>query len=388
MKILYLLAISPKSFISGSTQSFLTFISSSSCKAYVVSPIYHELLYNKLNLYGIKYETINYRPFTYPCCTSFKDLILYLPRWIKILYTSIYSIYKLSLLVKKIKPDIIHSNTSTIPYGYWVAKLFKIPHIWHIREYMEKDYGLHPIPSRIYHNRRINKSYSISITKGLAKYINAGTLNHVIYNGICSKNDIKFIPNKENYFLYVGLLDKAKGINDVLHAYIEYYNLQKSSKPLSLIIVGEGNLRNNIEYIIKNEKLSQHVQLLGGLNSIKVRELMEKATALIMSSHHEAFGRVTAEAMFAGCLVIGKDTEGTKEQFDNGKNITQREIGLRYSTIDELSKHMINIHKNGIDKYFPMIKNAQDVVCQLYSTEEYIANIEKIYKQIIKNENN
>lgn len=47
--------------------------------------------------------------------------------------------------------------------------------------------------------------------------------------------------------------------------------------------------------------------------------------ALIVPSPFEAFGLITAEAMFNKCLVIGRDTAGTKEQFDNGqKNRTKK----------------------------------------------------------------
>ena len=45
---------------------------------------------------------------------------------------------------------------------------------------------------------------------------------------------------------------------------------------------------------------------------------MSKALALFVPSSFEGFGFITVEAMFCGCLVIGRNTGGTKEQFDNG----------------------------------------------------------------------
>lgn len=53
---------------------------------------------------------------------------------------------------------------------------------------------------------------------------------------------------------------------------------------------------------------------------------MNRATALIVPSPFEAFGLITAEAMFNKCLVIGKDTAGTKEQFDNGQKNTIKKL--------------------------------------------------------------
>ena len=385
MKVLFILASSPQTFISGSTQSLLNLISSVDGDFFLVSPINHELLNKELKSLKIKHETIPYRMFTYPRFGSLKDLCLYIPRWMKICYTSIRSYIEISKLVKEFSPDIIHTNTSTVPYGYWVAKRYHIPHIWHIREYMEKDYNLHPIPSRSYHNKRLNSSFSISITKGIADYICAGKNNRVIYNGICDSCSLTFIEEKEKYFLYVGLLDNAKGLDMVMDAYMAYYKSSDLCSPYKLLLVGEGNLRQSIENRIQIEGVEDFVKLLGGLPSEKVRQLMEKATALIMASRAEAFGRVTAEAMFAGCLVIGRDTAGTKEQLDNGLTQIGREIGLRFSNVHELSQHMFDITYKGIETYFPMIMDSQKVVRHLYTTESYAKGVKNFYKQIINN---
>lgn len=122
---------------------------------------------------------------------------------------------------------------------------------------------------------------------------------------------------------------------------------------------------------------------MGGVASDKVKTLMHKALALVVASKAEAFGRVTAEAMFAGCLVIGRNTAGTKEQFDNGLLFSQREIGLRFSSINELASLFNQIMENGVVTYFPMIKAAQDTVAHLYSEEQYVSAIYDFYKYVL-----
>lgn len=385
MKILYICVSSPNTFISGGNQSLLNLINyiKNDVEVFLIHSSEHELLYNYLNWLKVKYKTIPYRMFTFPRIVDLKDLCLYIPRWVKIVYTSIRSYFEIAKVVRDFSPDIIHTNTSTVPYGYWVARRYHIPHIWHIREYMEKDYDLHPIPSRSYHNKRLNNSYSISITKGISDYICAGKNNRVIYNGICDSCNLTFIEEKEKYFLYVGLLDNAKGLDVVMDAYIAYYKSSGVCRPYKLLLVGEGNLRQSIENRIIVEGAEDSVELLGGLSSEKVRQLMEKATALIIASRAEAFGRVTAEAMFAGCLVIGRDTAGTKEQLDNGLTLVGREIGLRFSNVRELTQHMFDITNKGIETYFPMIKDSQNVVKRLYTTESYAESVKNFYKHII-----
>ena len=43
-------------------------------------------------------------------------------------------------------PDIIHTNTGVIHEGLKVAKRLKIPHVWHLREYQDKDFNWEAFP--------------------------------------------------------------------------------------------------------------------------------------------------------------------------------------------------------------------------------------------------
>lgn len=388
MKILILTAYSPESFISGSSKSLLSLLNgiiSKKVEVLVVSPIEHKLLYHELDILGVRHETIYYRMASYPRLNSVLNKLLYFPRWLHIIRGYIVSTWKIRKLAKQYSPDIIHTNTSAIPYGYFVARNLKIPHIWHVREYLERDYGLKPIPSRKWLNRAISKSYSISITKDIADYIKKTDNNRIIYNGIARSEDLHFEESKENYFLYVGLLDEAKGIHDIIDAYILFCKQRKyaNTNICKLIVVGDGKLHDELQNKVILSGLESVIIFMGGVASDKVKTLMHKALALVVASKAEAFGRVTAEAMFAGCLVIGRNTAGTKEQFDNGLLFSQREIGLRFSSINELASLFNQIMENGVVTYFPMIKAAQDTVAHLYSEEQYVSAIYDFYKYVL-----
>ncbi len=86
--------------------------------------------------------------------------------------------------------------------------------------------------------------------------------------------------------------------------------------------------------------------LKGILPTNQIYDLMNRATALIVPSPFEAFGLITAEAMFNKCLVIGKDTAGTKEQFDNGQRKYNKEIALRFTNEQQLTTHLTDIEQN------------------------------------------
>lgn len=79
-------------------------------------------------------------------------------------------------------------------------------------------------------------------------------------------------------------------------------------------------------------------------------------------------------------------TAGTKEQFDNGKELTGEEIALRYTTQEQLVQHLIDVTNNPIDYYEPMILRGQSVVKQLYSSEESAKQIYNFYQTILNNQ--
>ena len=83
--------------------------------------------------------------------------------------------------------------------------------------------------------------------------------------------------------------------------------------------------------------------------------------------------------MLNGCLVIGKNTAGTKEQFDNGLSLSGEEIGIRYNDITELSESILAISNITPEKYDRMTTTAYNVVTQLYSVKK---NIEETFNYL------
>ena len=101
---------------------------------------------------------------------------------------------------------------------------------------------------------------------------------------------------------------------------------------------------------------------------------------LLFQAGNEGFGFITAEAMFNGTIVIGKDTGGTKEQMDNGKALAKTEIAFRYKNLQDLTDLLFYVQNLNKDTYMAMAKKAQEVVCELYdkgqqSKEIYISTI-------------
>ena len=131
---------------------------------------------------------------------------------------------------------------------------------------------------------------------------------------------------------------------------------------------------------IKKNKLNGHIHFLG--KSSDMPALYRKAKAIVISSEFEGFGRCMPEAMSYGCIVIGHNTGGTKEQFDNGIALTNREIGFRYNDREKLVSSLLVVHNLQDDDYLSMQHLAFGVVRKLYSVDNYVKSVLDFYRFI------
>ena len=110
--------------------------------------------------------------------------------------------------------------------------------------------------------------------------------------------------------------------------------------------------------------------------------LMSEATALIVASQFEAFGFITAEAMFNGCVVIGKDTGGTGEQIDNMEKLAGVPSGFRFVTTQELIDAMKYVVRNPVP--FSQLQKISRNVVKLYSSESSAKSVSDYLSVIIE----
>jgi glycosyltransferase involved in cell wall biosynthesis len=202
-----------------------------------------------------------------------------------------------------------------------------------------------------------------------------------LYDGVLSKNAVYYSANKKPYFLYAGRFEQVKGILPLIDAYYVYCQTHPSPLPLHIAGGGSDTYTKLVIDKILHYNLEDKIILLGMRSDIL--SLYREAKALIVPSLNEGFGFITAEALFSGCLVIGNNVAGTKEQFDNGKDKTGMEVALRYNTQDQLVQHLIAGTNNDIEYYEPMILRGQEVAKLLYSTEQSGIELYKFYQQIL-----
>lgn len=385
MNIVYILHSTDK--LGGASKSFMTLLKGVRDKG--VSPIVvlpdKNGIYNELVKMEVPVVTTIYRPNTYPYHKTVKDYFLFIPRLIARRYVNARAVARLTKIFSARHIDIIHTNVSVIDIGFRLSRKLRKPHIYHIREYGDLDFSEYYYPSSKVFHRTLHfpESYAICITRDLLKYhkLQESDSYKIVYNGICSrKNDIP-VTLKEDYFLYAGRIEPAKGLLSLLEAYCLF--CKKTQRNIPLWIAGEvcdEEYAEKVNLFVQSSRLSSSVCFLGARNDME--RLMQNAKAIIIPSRFEAFGRCMAEAMFNGCLVVGKYTGGTKEQFENGIRMTGKEIGLRYDTAEELVE-CLEAASQSSEANEAMIQRAFYTVNRLYSKDEYIDQIYNFYNHII-----
>ena len=283
---------------------------------FIVLLPYHGSIVDDLEKNKIKWYISRYYWDIYSL-SSFKDFLLFPYRFIRHYVTRLQTIWLIVKLHQIRKFDAIHSNSGVIRVGFYAAKLLKIPHIWHVREFQTIDYSLNILFGKKHLIKLFKKSdITICVSQSVKRFFQLDE-SVVIYNGVLSTTDDSLLFEKDDCFIFAGSLLPSKGIYDVLSAFISF---SKQNNTTVLKICGTGNEQNTkrIEAIIQEANLQHRIQLLGYRNDIV--NLLKKARGCIVASHNEAFGRITAEAMLIGCPIIGKATEGTLELIQSATN--------------------------------------------------------------------
>lgn len=287
--------------------------------------------------------------------------------------------------VKKFNPDIIHSNCSFSALGYKLANDLGIKHLWHIREYGTLDAGLYYYPSKSAFIKKINfvHNYSVCISEQIFEYFGSSHNGCTIYDGVFNSEDVPPIQNEaDQYFLFVGRITEFKGVEDVIRTFLRFCETDESKICLKIAGTGDPDYEVKIHSIVDANIFGYRIEFLGYRNDIY--KLMEHALAIIVASRFEAFGFITAEAMFNGCPVIGRNNGGTKMQFDNGVKYTGHEIGFRYNTADDMLMCLQYVARNSRQSFLSMLQDAQKTVMHFYTAKKSASFIFQLYKDILK----
>lgn len=239
----------------------------------------------------------------------------------------VWYIFKAYVLIKKIRPDVIHAN-DVYCYKYFasIADFLKIPIVCHFRHFIDENmagYLLDVIPEKAIFNSQYNLERTVKACKGAL----AGLPASVIYNFFDEKD--YFQPQKRNalrkewqlddaqkVFLVIGNINPGKGHLDLIEA-ISQLRLHTDDKHsgVHFIVAGEDVTHSGIglslRSLIADKGLAEVVSCIGFVNDTAAA--YAAADWVVIPSTEEPFGRVAVEAVLARKPIVARNNSGLRE---------------------------------------------------------------------------
>lgn len=211
--------------------------------------------------------------------------------------------------------DIIHVHEPEVPVlGAQIASRAGCPiiatfHATHPENTVGKTIELFRVP----YARSIFKNLAAmtAVSETAAKFVKewSGQKVKIVPNYIDLKmyEESSTSKRNENMILYIGRLEKRKGVRYLLQAFAE---LAQHDARAKLVIAGDGSERTKLENWVVDHAVPR-VTFLGAITEEKKVQLLQKAAVFCSPAiYGESFGVVLLEAMAAGVPTIAGDNPG------------------------------------------------------------------------------
>jgi glycosyltransferase involved in cell wall biosynthesis len=284
-------------------------------------------------------------------------------------------------LLRKTDFAWVHSNSSVIGWGAWVARKIGRPHLWHLREFGDLDYGLERIHPREVYLRALRDarcilcvSHAVAEHHGVADW----PQTRVLYNGVMPHAQMgllapETVPRSAAPLELgvVGFLAPGKGFETAIRA---LPRLSKE-KGVRLHVFGSGPAQNleSLRDLAHACGVSSQIHFHGFVADPV--DVFRQIDVLLVTAQCEAFGRTTAEAMAWGVPVIGRASGGTLELIEDGED------GLLFDgTPEHLAARIGQLHDHpGLRDV--LRQRALEKARSRFTTEAYVAGFRSILSE-------
>ena len=221
-----------------------------------------------------------------------------------------------------------------------------------------------------YENILISESYDIDRKK--IKQISPGIDREIF---VLDEN-----LKRENILLSVGRIQEQKRQLDVLK-FLDSF--RKVDTNFYCYFVGGPSGKLGDDYLIqlkdtvKEFNLESHVEFLGNLTQLKIKELMNRSKLLIHTSHFETFGLVAIEANSMGVPVLTTNQGSLSELIENNVN--------GYLTEELVSSQVNNFVQNLLhdDKQFHKFQMNCHEKSKKFDWKSTAKELENLYKSVL-----
>ena len=307
---------------------------------------------------------------------------------IPLLRNIVFSIRSLYLM-KTIKPHVVHSQTISIHNAglpaFLAKKILKIPYIAWGRG---SDIYLYRHEKQFKRIILKNSNAAIALTDDMKEAMqNIWNMPIcVIPNGIdlekfntlrkSKMHSTKIAESDDKVILFVGRLHPIKGLAYLIKAMKIIHQRYPKSR---LLIVGDGDERDNLNMIVKNSNLNECVTFIGKVPNKSIPEYMALADILVLPSLSEGFPVVILEAMACGLPIVATKIRGNQEiikDWDNGFLVEPRNS-------ENITEKVLLLLKD--DQLRRIIAGKNIEVAKRYSWESVARRVEEIYFGVVSN---
>jgi glycosyltransferase involved in cell wall biosynthesis len=204
------------------------------------------------------------------------------------------------------------------------------------------------------------------------------------------KSSLGFSDNEESLVGIVGRLTPIKNHSLFLESVSV---LMKEDKDIRtrFLIVGDGDLRRDLEMMTKEFALADRVIFTGWLKDL--RSLYADMNVLALTSNNEGTPVAVIEAMAAGVPVIATDVGGVRElisergtqnvELEEGEfEICERGVLVRKGDVQGFVKGLKYLLEHP-EKSREMGRRGQKYASQNHSVERLVADMDRLYKSLL-----
>ena len=274
---------------------------------------------------------------------------------------------KLNMFLFKFKPDVIHFHLEGM------RKMIFHP--------APKVFTIHNVHTSGIEYPKYDALYAIS--DGVKSYtLQQGFDATTVWNGIHTKNIKR--KTAEGYhgegickIACVGRLFTPHKGQDVLVQALGKLKEQGMTN-FQMDIIGDGESRAQLETMISEFGLQEHITLLGQRDRTYIYEHLCDYDLFVLPSRSEGFGLSVAEAMCAKVPVLVCDLEGAMDVIDGGR------LGMSFKTEDSISlaNQISEFLKNGADEQ--QIEEACSYAVEHFDISQTAKRYIEEYKKVIK----
>lgn len=308
-------------------------------------------------------------------------------------YEVFKSFYKIKKELKGKKIDLIHSNATSVFIGAFYGFFFRIPHLWHVHEIIEKPKKvaqIYPHIVNFFSKKVVFNSVATAnhFTTILPKINSKST---IIHNGqdrktvITSEVEIKKIRNSFSSELegkivlgLIGRISMIKGQHLILEA---LSLLLKNHINIHLVFIGSP-VKGKDEYIKSIHAIIQKLNLENHISFIDFQENIWPYydaidIAVVPSTEKESFGLVATEAMLSKKPVVAANHGGLTEI------VKHNETGFLFEANNSLDLS-IQLEKLIVNERLRTIfgENGLKRVKEFFSTTNFTNSFEAEYNNL------